>query len=125
MRSDRTEAKGRVRSSRLTPTAPKAKLGTGEIGASMPRSRAAAITWSNPTFMARRTAAVLTDRAKASARVIRPKAYVGRKKPVRRLGDAEAGKDRSAKLFAIIAAEGRRNLIGYQSPAGGEGTRPP
>jgi len=31
-------------------------------------------------------------------------AYVGRKKPVRRLGDTEAGKDRGAKLFAIIAA---------------------
>src|SRR6202035_982132 len=51
-------------------------------------------------------------------------AYVGRKKPVRRLGDAEAGKDRGAKLFAIIAAEGRRNLIGYQSGADGEGPGP-
>src|SRR6202045_2364682 len=51
-------------------------------------------------------------------------AYVGRERPVRRLGDAEAGKDRGAKLFAIIAAEGRRNLIGYQSGAGGEGPGP-
>src|SRR6201997_5415385 len=53
-----------------------------------------------------------------------PGAYVGRKKPVRRLGDAKAGKDRGAKLFAIIAAEGRRNLMGYQSGAGGEGPGP-
>src|ERR1700747_2939420 len=48
-------------------------------------------------------------------------AYVGRKKPVRRLGDTEAGKNRGAELFAIIAAKRCRNLIGYQSGAGGEG----
>src|SRR5580704_4730245 len=51
-------------------------------------------------------------------------AYVGRKKPVRRLGDTEAGKDRGALLFAIIAAEGRCNLIGYRSGASGEGPGP-
>src|SRR6201988_3750646 len=51
-------------------------------------------------------------------------AYVGRKKPVWRLGDAEAGKDRGALLFAIIAAKGCRRLIGYDPSAAGEGPRP-
>src|SRR5580700_4912204 len=32
-------------------------------------------------------------------------AYIGRKKPVRRLRDTEAGKDRGALLFAIVAAK--------------------
>src|SRR4029077_16859899 len=32
-------------------------------------------------------------------------AYVGRKKPIWRLSDTEAGKDRGALLFAIIAAK--------------------
>src|SRR6201985_4037359 len=48
-------------------------------------------------------------------------AYVGRKKPVRRLGDTEAGKDRCAELFAIIAAKRCRRLIGYHSGAASEG----
>src|ERR1700726_3663717 len=48
-------------------------------------------------------------------------AYVGRKKPVRRLGDTEAGKDRGALLFAIIAAERGRCLIGYHPGAASEG----
>src|ERR1700739_722009 len=51
-------------------------------------------------------------------------AYVGPKKPVRRLVDAEAGKNRAAELFAIIPAEGRRTLIGYSSGAAGEGPGP-
>src|ERR1700722_13257300 len=51
-------------------------------------------------------------------------AYVGRKKPVRRLGDTEAGKDRGAELFAIIAAKRCRRLIGYHPRAAGEGPGP-
>src|SRR5229473_6608526 len=48
-------------------------------------------------------------------------AYVGRKKPVWRLGDTEAGKDRGALLFAIIAAKRCRRLIGYHPGAAREG----
>jgi hypothetical protein len=48
-------------------------------------------------------------------------AYVGRKKPVRRLGEIEAGKDRGAELFAIIAAKRCRRLIGYHPGAASEG----
>src|SRR6202008_590747 len=48
-------------------------------------------------------------------------AYVGRKKPVRRLGDTEAGKDRGALLFAVIAANRGRRLIGYDPSAASEG----
>src|ERR1700731_5124855 len=48
-------------------------------------------------------------------------AYVGRERPVRRLGDAEAGKDRGAEIFAIIAAKRPRPLIGYHPGAAGEG----
>src|SRR5256885_16067764 len=51
-------------------------------------------------------------------------AYVGRKKPVRRLGDTEAGKDRGALLFAIVAAKRCRRLIGYHPGASGEGPGP-
>src|SRR5258705_13028473 len=51
-------------------------------------------------------------------------AYVGRKKPVWRLGDTEAGKDRGALLFAIIAAKRCRRLIGYHPRAAGEGPGP-
>src|SRR6202030_2538088 len=51
-------------------------------------------------------------------------AYVGRKKPVWRLGDTEAGKNRGALLFAIIAAKRRRRLIGYHPRAAGEGPGP-
>src|ERR1700731_956498 len=47
-------------------------------------------------------------------------AYVGREKPVGRLGDAEAGKDGGAELFAIIAAEGGRDLIRYRPGAASE-----
>src|ERR1700730_16867847 len=52
-------------------------------------------------------------------------AYIGREKPVRRLGDAEAGKDRGALLFAIVAAKRCRRLIGYHPGASGEGPGPP
>src|SRR6202048_818067 len=48
-------------------------------------------------------------------------AYVGRKKPVRRLGDTGGGKDRRAELFAIIAAKRCRRLIGDHPGAAGEG----
>src|SRR6201998_4236110 len=48
-------------------------------------------------------------------------AYVGRKKPVWRLGNTEAGKDRGALLFAIIAAKRCRRLIRYHPRAAGEG----
>src|SRR4029077_1200590 len=48
-------------------------------------------------------------------------AYVGRKKPVGRLGDTEAGKDRGALLFAVIAAKRGRRLIGYDPSAASEG----
>src|SRR5579864_67136 len=48
-------------------------------------------------------------------------AYVGRKKPIWRLGDTEAGKDRGALLFAIIAAKRCRRLIGYHPGAASEG----
>src|ERR1700733_13926471 len=48
-------------------------------------------------------------------------AYIGREKPVRRLGDAEAGKDRGALLFAVIAAKRCRRLIRYHPGAAGEG----
>jgi hypothetical protein len=51
-------------------------------------------------------------------------AYVGREKPVRRLGDAEASKHRGALLFAIIAAKRCRRLIGYLSGAAGEDPGP-
>src|SRR3984893_10109681 len=51
-------------------------------------------------------------------------AYVGRKKPVWRLGDTEAGKDRGALLFAIVAAKRCRRLIGYHPRAAGEGPGP-
>src|SRR6201997_2533047 len=44
-------------------------------------------------------------------------AYVGRKKPVGRLGDTEAGKDRGALFFAVIAAKLGRRLIGYDPSA--------
>src|SRR6202048_3074934 len=48
-------------------------------------------------------------------------AYIGRKKPVWRLGDTEAGKDRGALLFAIIGAKRCRRLMGYHPGAAGEG----
>src|SRR5580700_3346896 len=48
-------------------------------------------------------------------------AYVGREKPVRRLGDTEARKDRGALFFAIIAAKRCRRLIGYDPGAASEG----
>src|SRR5579863_844420 len=48
-------------------------------------------------------------------------AYIGRKKPVGRLRDTEAGKDRGALLFAIIAAKRCRRLIGYHPGAASEG----
>ena len=48
-------------------------------------------------------------------------AHVRRKKPGRRLGDAKAGKDRGAKLFAIIAAKQCRRLIGHHADAASEG----
>src|ERR1700758_5368993 len=48
-------------------------------------------------------------------------AYVGRKKPVWRLGDTEAGKDRGALLFAVIGAKRRHRLMGYHPGAAGEG----
>src|SRR5262252_7056047 len=47
-------------------------------------------------------------------------AYVSRKKPVRGLGDAEAGKDRGTELLAIIAAKGRYRLIRNRAGAAGE-----
>src|SRR5258708_19635549 len=52
-------------------------------------------------------------------------AYVGRKKPVWRLGDTEAGKDRGALPFAIIAAKRCPRLIRYHPRAAGERPRPP
>src|SRR5260370_16887569 len=48
-------------------------------------------------------------------------AHVRRKKPVRRLGDTKADKDRGAKLFAIIAAKRCRRLMGYHPGAAGDG----
>src|SRR5258705_10047023 len=48
-------------------------------------------------------------------------AYIGRKKPVGRLRDTEAGKDRGALLFAVIAAKRGRRLIGYDPSAASEG----
>src|SRR5260370_10019973 len=50
-------------------------------------------------------------------------AYVG-KKPVRRLGDTEAGKHRGALLFAIVAAKRCRRLIAYHPAASAEGPAP-
>jgi hypothetical protein len=41
-----------------------------------------------------------------------PGAYVRRKVPVRRLGDAEAGENGGAELLAVIATKGRRRLMG-------------
>src|SRR3984893_5601191 len=50
-----------------------------------------------------------------------PGAYIGREKPVGRLRDTEAGKDRGALLFAVIAAKRGRGLIGYAPSAASEG----
>jgi hypothetical protein len=49
---------------------------------------------------------------------------VRRKEPVRRLGDAKAGRNRGPELLAVIAAKGRRRLIRNQAGAAGEDPGP-